>query len=56
MIRPGEEEILLVTDLLDGQQYPATDLLEVYLTRWQIEISHPDYPSSCSLYHGSRAA
>jgi DDE family transposase len=37
LIRPGEEEILLVTDLLDSQQYPASDLLEVYLTRWEIE-------------------
>ncbi len=37
LIRPGEEEILLVTDLLDNQRYPASDLLEVYLTRWGIE-------------------
>ena len=37
LIRPGEEEILLVTDLLDNQQYPASDLLAVYLTRWGIE-------------------
>ena len=27
----------LVTDLLDNQQYPASDLLAVYLTRWGIE-------------------
>src|SRR5271166_4934129 len=31
------QEILLVTDLLDNQQYPASDLLAVYLTRWGIE-------------------
>lgn len=37
LLRPGEEEILLVTDLLDGERYPAVDLLEVYLTRWHIE-------------------
>src|SRR5271157_91954 len=37
LIRPGAEEILLVTDLLDNQQYPASDLLAVYLTRWGIE-------------------
>jgi hypothetical protein len=35
--RPGEEAILLVTDLLDEAAYPATDLLEAYLLRWQIE-------------------
>jgi hypothetical protein len=37
LIRPGEEEILLVTDLLDSERYPASDLLGVYLTRWHIE-------------------
>jgi hypothetical protein len=37
LIRPGEEQVILVTDLLDGLVYPADDLLEVYLARWQIE-------------------
>jgi hypothetical protein len=35
--RPGEEPILLITDLLDFRQYPATDLLFLYLRRWGIE-------------------
>jgi hypothetical protein len=35
--RPGEEEVALVTDLLDAVRYPAADLLAVYLMRWQIE-------------------
>ena len=35
--RPGEEDVALLTDLLDGERWPATDLLAVYLTRWQIE-------------------
>jgi Transposase DDE domain len=35
--RPGEETIILVTDLLDGDLFPASDLLEAYLMRWQIE-------------------
>lgn len=35
--RPGEEDVILVTDLLDADVYPALDLLAVYLTRWQIE-------------------
>jgi Transposase DDE domain len=35
--RRGEETITLVTDLLDGEMFPATDLLDAYLMRWQIE-------------------
>jgi hypothetical protein len=35
--RPGDEDVIVVTDLLDAQAYPAEDLLEVYLQRWQIE-------------------
>jgi len=35
--RPGQEAVIVVTDLLDAQAYPAEDLLEVYLHRWQIE-------------------
>src|SRR5262249_50861998 len=35
--RPGQQAVVVVTDLLDAQAYPAEDLLEVYLHRWQIE-------------------
>lgn len=35
--RPGEEDISLVTDLLDAQQVPGQDVLDVYLQRWTIE-------------------
>jgi hypothetical protein len=35
--RPGEEEIILVTDLTDEAVYPSLDLLAVYLERWGIE-------------------
>jgi hypothetical protein len=35
--RPGEETVTLVTDLLDGAVFPASDLLEAYLLRWEIE-------------------
>lgn len=35
--RPGDEAVCLVTDLLDAAQFPATDLLAVYLQRWGIE-------------------
>jgi len=35
--RPGEETIILLTDLLDAMLFPATDLLDLYLARWSIE-------------------
>jgi hypothetical protein len=37
LIRPDGEDVYLVTDLLDAARYPAADLLEVYLERWEIE-------------------
>jgi Transposase DDE domain len=35
--RPGEEDVILITDLLDAETYPAVDLLATYLERWSIE-------------------
>lgn len=35
--RKGEKDVILVTDLLSADQYPATDLLDHYLERWGIE-------------------
>lgn len=35
--RPGEEDIILLTDLLDADRYPAADLLALYAQRWGIE-------------------
>jgi hypothetical protein len=37
LYRPGEETIILLTDLLDAQQVPATALFDLYLARWGIE-------------------
>jgi hypothetical protein len=37
LYRPGEEDVILVTNLCDAQAVPALDLLEVYLNRWGIE-------------------
>jgi hypothetical protein len=37
LYRPGEETLVLLTDLLDATQFPATDLLDLYLARWSIE-------------------
>ena len=35
--RPGEPDVVLVTDLRDAALYPAADLLDHYLQRWGIE-------------------
>lgn len=35
--RPGKEDVVLVTDLLEAKAHPAADVLEVYLQRWGIE-------------------
>lgn len=35
--RPGEEDISLLTNLLDQAAYPAVELLQAYLLRWEIE-------------------
>ena len=51
----GEEHVL-ITNLFDEDLYPAMELIVLYHERWEEEMSHPDHPSSDSLYHGSRAA
>ena len=35
--RPGEESIIVLTNLLDGDEFPAWAIMEVYRERWQIE-------------------
>jgi hypothetical protein len=35
--RENEQDVSLITDLLDEKPYPPADLLEVYLMRWGIE-------------------
>jgi hypothetical protein len=37
LVRPGQEDLLIITDLLDADLYPANDLLELYRERWGIE-------------------
>jgi hypothetical protein len=38
LVRPGEDDdLVLMTDLLDEAAYPATDLLWLYHERWDIE-------------------
>jgi hypothetical protein len=48
--------VTVVTTLTDARRYPAKELARLYGWRWQVEISHPDYRSSNTLYLGSRAA
>jgi hypothetical protein len=49
---PDDVKILMTND----QRVSVQDVIELYSLRWQIEISHSDYPSSQSLYQGSWAA
>ncbi len=35
--RPGEEDLVLLTNLLDQKTYPVTAILDVYRWRWSIE-------------------
>lgn len=37
LLRPGEDDIVLLTDLLEPEKYPAADLLALYAERWSIE-------------------
>ncbi len=35
--RPDDEDVSVVTDLIDAEAYPAADILDMYLRRWGIE-------------------
>jgi hypothetical protein len=37
LLRPGEEDVILLTSLLDSAKFPAEQLLALYLDRWEIE-------------------
>lgn len=37
LVRPGKKDLVIITDLLDAETYPANDLLELYRERWGIE-------------------
>jgi hypothetical protein len=55
---PGRrtKEVTLVTTLLNPRRYSRKALAALYGLRWTVEMFHPHYPSSDSLYHGWRAA
>lgn len=39
LLRPGhpEGDVSVLTDLLDAERYPAADILDAYLLRWEVE-------------------
>lgn len=49
--RPDDETVIVVTDLLDAQAYPAADILAVYLLRWGIEHMFQDITEVFHLRH-----
>jgi hypothetical protein len=49
--RPGEDAVLVVTDLLDESTFPAEDLLAVDLMRWQIETVFQEITEVFELRH-----
>jgi hypothetical protein len=49
--RPGEEALVLWTDLLDADPYPADAVLEVYLQRWGIERVFQEITEVFALRH-----
>jgi Transposase DDE domain len=50
------QAIVVVSTLRDAGRYPKGELTALYRRRWEAEMSHPDYPSSDSLYRARRAA
>jgi len=53
--RDGDAEIHLLTNV-PRKDARARVIAELYRRRWTIEMSHPDHPSSDSLYRRNRAA
>lgn len=51
LTRPGDKAVIVVTDLLDAQTYPAADILAVYLLRWGIEHMFQDITEVFQLRH-----
>jgi hypothetical protein len=49
--RPNEETIVLVTNLLDADAFPATDLLTAYRRRWGIETMFHEVTMVFQLRH-----
>ena len=57
-VRDGDGRLLATWLLLTNvpASVPASEVALWYYWRWRVEMFHPDYPSSDSLYRASRAA
>jgi hypothetical protein len=51
LIRPGEEDVIVVTNLTDAKLYSADDLLALYAKRWGIEQIFQQVTETFSLQH-----
>lgn len=51
VIRPGQKDLCIFTDLLDPERYPALDLLTLYGIRWDIETLYHEVTMVFSLRH-----
>ena len=50
--RAGEKAALvIVTDLLDPQQYPAEEVADLYMERWEIEVKFRDLKTTMKMEH-----
>jgi hypothetical protein len=51
LLRPDDEDVVVLTNLLDRAAYPAGDLLELYRLRWGIERVFQQVTETFSLTH-----
>lgn len=51
LVRPGQEDVIILTDLLDQTVFHAEDLLELYRHRWGIERVFQQVTEVFSLSH-----
>jgi Transposase DDE domain len=51
VIRPGQDDLCVFTDLLDPERYPALDLLSLYGIRWDIETLYHEVTMVFGLRH-----
>jgi hypothetical protein len=51
LVRPGEEDVVLLTDLMDQAEFGALDLLKLYRKRWGIEQMFQQVTETFSLEH-----
>jgi hypothetical protein len=58
LMRTGEKDVIVVTNLCDADRFPAEDLLEMYLNRWGIERMFQQVTEVFGLSHliGTRPA